>query len=469
MKQDLTLIAKEKTAKYDRDVMVASVLFTAIGVGYLFPFSALTQPVDYWHKMFPEFNIEFPITTMYMWVNLIFLFLIVFFGGEPSYTFRVVGGFMGQFVALVAVPSLYFLHLDESTHFKMIMISTGVAAIATALVDSVAIGFAAQYPTKVQEALQFGIGFSTLIGSTYRVITKLVFPVDQVVESSLLYFYCGAATILLCIYAYYVILSLPMTKECVTFGVSSDHSAHSATKQADAQRLLADADAGSFTDSGVEMGLSRNHRHASSGTGSYGAIESGNNGAAATSSTAVASATDTANAPGVDKWAILRRIAFNEFIVFTVFFSTLLLWPPLITEIKSFDYPVLQSTGWWPLILLSVFSLSDCLGRLSLPYRLGLTPANLWIAVALRFVLFPLLVCSVKGWYFTHDAWSVSFVFALGFTNGYLGSLGIIFINEQVTEEEKGVAGMFTGFFLNLGLVFGASAACFVEEMVLAV
>jgi equilibrative nucleoside transporter 1/2/3 len=208
-------LAKLKSPTHDRDVAVAAFLFTAVGVGYLFPFSALTQPVDYWHKMFPDFNIEFPLTTMYMWVNLIFLFLIVFFGGEPSYTFRVVGGFVGQLIVLICVPSFYFLHLDEYTHYTYIMIATAVAAIATAFVDSVAIGFAAQFPTEVQVALQFGIGFSTLIGSVYRIITKLVFPVDQVVESSLLYFYSGAATILLCIYAYYVILTLPLTQQCV--------------------------------------------------------------------------------------------------------------------------------------------------------------------------------------------------------------------------------------------------------------
>ena len=39
-------------------------LFTAIGIGYLFPFSALTQPVDYWTILFPDFNVEFSITVV---------------------------------------------------------------------------------------------------------------------------------------------------------------------------------------------------------------------------------------------------------------------------------------------------------------------------------------------------------------------------------------------------------------------
>jgi hypothetical protein len=47
-------------------------------------------------------------------------------------------------------------------------------------------------------SLQLGIGVSTLIGSVYRVVTKLAFPPGQVVESSLLYFYSGSATLVVC-------------------------------------------------------------------------------------------------------------------------------------------------------------------------------------------------------------------------------------------------------------------------------
>jgi len=88
-------------------------LFAAIGVGYLFPFSALTQPVDYWHYLFPDYNIEFPLATVYMWTVFTFLGFLVFFVGEPSYNHRMLGGFAGQFLVLFLVPTSYFLHLEE--------------------------------------------------------------------------------------------------------------------------------------------------------------------------------------------------------------------------------------------------------------------------------------------------------------------------------------------------------------------
>ena len=398
-------VQKKGSNNDDKDIAITCVLFTAVGVGYLFPFSALTQPVDYWHKVFPDFNIEFPLTTLYMWVNLIFLFLIVFFGGEPSYTFRIVGGFVGQLLVLIAVPSFYFLHMDEHTHYTMIMLATAVAAITTAFVDSVAIGFAAQFPTRVQEALQFGIGFSTLIGSVYRVITKLVFPVDQVVESSLLYFYSGAVTIVLCIFAYYYILTLPLTKRCLSFGVSQDGNTTNSNEDS-ANLLTKDAEQGS-----IQL---QSRQKSDAG---YGSIDQ---------------SVDIIEEGPINRWVLLRKVAFSEFIVFVLFFSTLLLWPPLITEIKSFNFPTLQATQWWPLILLLVFSSSDCIGRLCLSYRGWLNGDNIWMAVLARFALFPLIVCSAKGIIFTHDIFSVVFVFLLGYTNGYLGSLAILFVNEQV-------------------------------------
>ena len=101
----------------NKDEYFACVLFASIGVGYLFPFSAMTQPVDYWNLLFPDFDILFPITAVYMWINLIALGILVFVLKEkPSpkmYAFRICGGFIGQFVALTIVPSSYFLGLSE--------------------------------------------------------------------------------------------------------------------------------------------------------------------------------------------------------------------------------------------------------------------------------------------------------------------------------------------------------------------
>ena len=201
------------------ELTIARAMFIAIGIGYLFPFSALTQPVDYWTLLFQTLTWSFPITAVYMWTNLILLFLIVFYGSpKPNYDLRIYTGFLGQFFSLVVVPSSYFWGLSETHNFYIIMTCTAFAAAVTAGIDSCIISLASLYPTSCQEALQIGIGISTLIGSIYRIITKLYFPPDSIVASSLLYFYSGAVTVLICILCYYYLCRMELTRRYLYSG-----------------------------------------------------------------------------------------------------------------------------------------------------------------------------------------------------------------------------------------------------------
>ena len=117
--------------------IIASYCSIAIGIGYLYPFSALTQPADYYHKLFPDYNIEFILTFFYMWVNLIVLFMLVFISGEYSYNFRIIGGFVGQLVILLIIPGSYYLKLSEDGNYYIILFCTMFAAVVTAFIDSV--------------------------------------------------------------------------------------------------------------------------------------------------------------------------------------------------------------------------------------------------------------------------------------------------------------------------------------------
>ena len=284
------------------------------------------------------------------------------------------------------------------------------------------IALASQYPLRVQEYFQFGVGLSTLIGSIYRDVTKLVFPPSMVVESSLLYFYSGAATIALCIVSYFRLMQLDMSKKCLARAMQAEGAKHPRAEHVPP------------TETSLLL-------------------------------------PNTPKDPVVvvdgepDKWQVLRKIFFNQSMVLLLFMSTLALWPPLVTEIKSFNFPGLEASGWWSLILLTVFSASDCTGRLLVRFRLGVTKDNIWVPVLGRFILFPLIVCSVKGIVVTNDFLSVLFVGALGMTNGYVGTLSIVLVNEACDEKEHAIAGTFTGFFLNTGLVIGATIGLLLDDL----
>jgi len=470
------------------DEAIAYFLIIAIGIGYLFPFSALTQPIDYWHVLFPTRNIEFPMTTVFMWVNLTFLGLIVFFRQKSSITFRIVGGFIGQLVILLLVPNLTFFNLTEDTHYLMIMILTSIAAAATSLIDSVAIGLASQYSPKVLEGLQLGIGLSTLIGSVYRVLTKILFSSSQIIQSSILYFYVGGLTIFCCILSYYYLLSLPISAQIqsmhgdkaqsktTTTTTDEEHiqlldktkktANHNYSSLADKQGdqvLLEEGESESTNTKKAKILLSDHHHHHHQADEENGVSISSNAAIIPIHGDDEKAVSDYSNKiTWEEKMRVLNKVIYQEFLVFAVYFTSLLLWPAMCTEIKSYSFPSLNDeTKWWALILLLSFSVLDCVGRLLTSHRMGLTKDNIGIVVLLRFALIPVIYYIARDQFpIRSDLLSLSLVSILGFTNGYIGSLNIIMVTENVTElHEKEIAGGFTGFFLNVGLVFGSTAA----------
>ncbi|KAG7382507.1 Epsin-1, required for endocytosis and actin patch assembly [Phytophthora pseudosyringae] len=397
-----------------REETMACWLFAVVGIGFLFPFSALTQPVDYWNMLFPDFNIEFAITSVFMYTNLTFLSFLVMCFGKPQYTSRIVGGFVGQLIVLVFVPSSYFFLASSDVKTIAVLGATGVAAIATAFIDSCAIALVSHFPQRVQESFQFGIGLSALIGSIYRDLTKLVFPSDQLLASSLIYFYTGALTIALCIGAYYKAMSLQITKKY----------------------LFAEEE------SSVEL-MQDSHRHS-----------------------AKRQSVDAAG-PAPSKWSVFKKVWHLELLILCVYLASLSVWPPLVTEIKTYNFPSLQESGWWSLILLTVFSIFDCVGRFVVNYRFGLKPSNIWMPILARFILVPIIVGIVKEWWLQNDICSVFCVLTLGFGNGYLGSLTIIFVSENVEPDEQHIIGPITSFFLNLGLVLGSTVGLVLDTALL--
>ena len=69
--------------------------------------------------------------------------------------------------------------------------------------------------------------------------------------------------------------------------------------------------------------------------------------------------------------------------------------------------------------------------------------------------------------YIVSDWLSIVVVLCLGFTNGYLGTLSILLVNDCCdSDEEKASAGMITGLVLNTGLVIGSTAALWFQAAV---
>ncbi|KAF0692620.1 Aste57867_16323 [Aphanomyces stellatus] len=158
-------------------------------------------------------------------------------------------------------------------------------------------------------------------------------------------------------------------------------------------------------------------------------------------------------------FGILRKIWRHEALVSLAFGTTYVVYPGVVTTIPSYNVPALNASGWWPLLLMTLFAASEASGRVCVRRRLGFTHATVWKLVFPRLLLIPLLVCAANGIYLTHDAISIALVMVLGFSNGYVGTLCVIVVNDAVDPHEQSVTGMFASLCINLGIFSGATVS----------
>ncbi|KAF0692618.1 Aste57867_16321 [Aphanomyces stellatus] len=372
-----------------RDLHIAKYLFMVLGFGYLFPYYALAQPVDYWHLLFPSFNVDFEISWAYNITSVTTLFLIAFVGGKQWYAGRIVGGFATQVLVLLVLPASYFVLASEMLNLAMVLGCTIVVSIATSFLDSSVFSLANLFPRSGIVYVQLGIGLSTLATSIYRLATKALFSNNMVVPATMLFFGVSAATVACGIVAYYLLVRLPLTQRCL--------------------------------------------------------------------------AQTTQDVVGL---ALVRKIWRQELLVTFSYALTLSVWPGVVTAIPSYDFPHLNASKWWPLVLLAIFSAFEVVGRLLVRFRCGITPQTMWRWVLPRFVLLPLLVCSAKGVRgFTHDAISVTLTILTAISSGYVGTWSILVVNDIVDEDEQSATGMLSSLFLNIGLITGSTIGLAIAQL----
>lgn len=156
---------------------------------------------------------------------------------------------------------------------------------------------------------------------------------------------------------------------------------------------------------------------------------------------------------------LLRRIKPSLLNIFFVFTLLCLFWPSLIASIPTLNTS-LGTDSWWSILLLSVFSVFDLIGRSVVFYRFGLNADNMWKIILFQALLFiPLISCCILG--LVHDSVSILLVMAIGFSSGYTASLSIILVGDCKLSDanERGVAGILTGLTIYCGLTFGSLLA----------
>jgi hypothetical protein len=168
----------------------------------------------------------------------------------------------------------------------------------------------------------------------------------------------------------------------------------------------------------------------------------------------------------ITPYDIFYKIYPAYYPIVMIYSITLMMFPVFVTEIQSFNFPYMQETQWWSLILLFVYAAMDCVGRIFVGYLPSfLNKDNIFFFSLCRALIIIPIICSVKGIWCRNDFLSIILVSILGSSNGYLGSTSIMLVNEWCrSQEEIGHAGVLTGFVLNGALALGAFSASVIHS-----
>lgn len=166
---------------------------------------------------------------------------------------------------------------------------------------------------------------------------------------------------------------------------------------------------------------------------------------------------------------ILRKTWVLGLSVFYVFFISIMVFPAVSSGIQSVNKASgspWTTTYFVPLTSFLLYNVADFCGRqatawLQVP---GPTSQVLPVLVVCRSVMVPLLMfCNFQPRdhlhtvLFGHDVYPVVFNCLLGLTNGYLGTLPMIYGPKVVPRELAEATGVVMSFFLTLGLAVGSA------------
>lgn len=166
---------------------------------------------------------------------------------------------------------------------------------------------------------------------------------------------------------------------------------------------------------------------------------------------------------------ILRKTWVLGLSVFYVFSVSIMVFPAVSSGIQSVNKDSgnpLTTTYFVPLTSFLLYNVADFCGRqatawLQVP---GPTSRVLPALVVCRSIMVPLFMfCNYQPRnhlhtvLFTHDAYPVVFNCLLGLSNGYLGTLPMIYGPKVVPRELAEATGVVMSFFLTLGLAMGSA------------
>ncbi|KJE88542.1 hypothetical protein CAOG_00183 [Capsaspora owczarzaki ATCC 30864] len=443
--------------------------------GFLMPYNTFVSAIDYFHSRYPDHEIAFFMTAVYMYTTFPATFINLRVVDRFSLNQRVYFSYALFLIALGGMPfiegAMSSGSLSVDTGYALTLLAVGTVGVGGGIQQGSYYGLAAQLPPRYTQAVMAGESAAGLLVSFNRIVTKAASGDSPagLRDSTYAYFGLSFVTLLVCLVAFYAIQRSAFVRWFTQQGAESiAMSPMTDFTQADASTAAGGNGADKWSDGPMEG----NAAH----PGEREQVRAFLNGTpSAPSVLSVEQVWPEAPVPWWKRaihlvwpetsWIVLKQIWKPALSTCLCFFITLAVFPGIDTSFPSKNWG-----DWYPVIIIATFNLFDMVGKVLSAYVYQMPLNTLVLLNVARLVFIPLLIlCAVPTDkpFFNHESWGVIFNVFFGVTNGWLGSSAMIIGPTLVPESQSELAGTILTFFLLTGLTIGATVAIGFSETIL--
>ena len=390
----------------------------AFVTGTMFPWNAFLTAYDYFVEMFPNFPFQFIMSIVFNVATVLFQFIFVCIGDRMNLTLRMMFAFVPFVIIMVLIPFVRDFFVETTARLGFILALVFISGISTAIAFNATLGLSSQFPPEYVGAVMTGQGVAGVMVGLIRIITKAGYGTSRegTIASTLIYFILAAFLELLCVLSFFVLIRLPFSK---------------------------------FHMNKVNQILEISEEDDSLNTSD--------------------SVTLLHHPPVATLGQVLKKIWLFGVTVWSVFFVTLSLFPGMTSVIPSNSWEFPYDDQWFAVVNIFLFQLFDFVGRMLPRWLIIIKPRFLWIVAFSRVVFGALFIlCIVPKHHPIFGSNWASFVIMMVFaiSNGYTGTLAMMFAPESVDGHEKSKAGMIMSVFLQVGILMAVLFALLILFLV---
>jgi len=377
--------------------------------------------------------------------------------------YRLLVGLVVPFLEMLLLILIPVIHIPTQTGAIIVLMSVAIlGGFSKALCDSSSNALVSPFPTQFLNGEQWGLAISALFMSCVSVILKASMGTtyDDVNNQSRIYFGIAIGFQFLTIVQFLLLFSNPFAHQYIAeFRMLKGEAPLAAEPITEAEGEIREGAENREDEEPKEL----HPEDGSKGPDSRGVLQAKGDADGMVDKDQNTGMTSSDQMLRTNVWSVFFKVYPMLFSTFFVFFVSLTLWPGVY-------FNAYTKGDWFPTIIVLLFNAGDFTSRLVLMFPILRPPPMACLIGSVSRVLFiPFLVLLVHG---TIDSYRLPYVLVsfFGFTNGYFGTMSMIYCPRTPTLStagERSIAGVIGGMFIQIGLALGSNFAAIINSVII--